>query len=79
MILNGLMALQLAGTTSMHVGAVVVRPAPRPAVTIERGRIVVRAAEGVAVGAEGGRLTRDPSGAMVVLPEGRLVRIVLTY
>jgi hypothetical protein len=80
MILSGFMALQLAAQVStMHVGAVVVRPSPRPLVAVEGGRILVRVAEGVTVGAEGGRVSRARDGAVIVDPERPLVRIVLTY
>ena len=71
-----LMAFQLAAGTTMHVGAVVVRP---HAVSVESGRIVIRAAADVSVSAEGGRLRRAPDGTVSIVPQRPFVRVVLTY
>lgn len=83
MIAIGLISLLAAtqgGTTSLSVGATVVRPDAQPAIAIQRGAVTIRDAGGVTVTAEGGTLRRLDGATIRVTPgAGGAMRITITY
>lgn len=83
MIAIGLIALLAAAqssTTSLSVGATVVRPEPPAVVAVARGAVAVRNAGRATVTADGGTARRANDGTILVTPDsaGRLT-ITLTY
>lgn len=78
--LISLIAATQGATTSLSVGATVVRPEPEPAVAIQRGAVTIRNAGGVTVTAQGGTLRRLDGGTIQVTPgPGGRMMITFTY
>jgi hypothetical protein len=92
MVVTGFMALAAAAATqaqpvlartvaaSLSVGATVVRPEPRPVLSVQRGAVTISDAGGVIVSAEGGIARRLDGGTIVVTPAGAgAMRVIFTY
>jgi len=78
--LIALLAATQSSTTSLSVGATVVRPEPQAVVAVAGGAVTVRNAGRATVTAEGGTLRRANDGTIQVTPGGAGgMRITLTY